>query len=71
MKIEKIRICTRCMEYVPVDPGNIHSVDEVQMFGNAHFGHPTVYLPIKELDTRVYKRFKRKIHGLNRRLQRQ
>ena len=57
-KLEKVKICTRCMQYVPVYTGCAESVEEVNTFSNVHYGHPVVFLPIKELDTRVYKRFR-------------
>jgi len=67
----KVKICTRCMEYVPIYPDNVQSVEEVNFFSNRHYNHPVVCLDMVELNTSVYKRFKKGIHGLNRRLQEQ
>lgn len=67
-KLERVKVCTRCMIYIPIYPGIVGSVEEVQIFENVHHNHSVVCLDIKELDTKVYKRFKRSIHGLNRRI---
>ena len=58
-KLEKVKICTRCMIYVPIYPGIARSVEEVQLFENVHHNHPVVCLGVNELDTRVYKKFNR------------
>ena len=58
MSVERVKICLKCKEFIPIYPDNPYNLDELERFKNRHHKHMTVNISIKELDRNEYTRFK-------------
>jgi len=54
---DRVKICLRCKEFVPIYPDNPNNLEELKRFQNKHYKHMLVNISVKELSGKVYERF--------------